>query len=175
MAEELKACPFCGGDANAAPESQHYPGCYFDVLASLRAAKGGDISLVPEVLRAWNRRAQMPSQGGEAVKVVAWLSETFANGRTTQHAALSKTSLIGLRHGTEDSAAEIISDEPLMTVAQHQRILAAITHPADQVTSAELLGRLAHYLECSSNLTSADYGGEGYDLARELRALLAKP
>lgn len=56
MSDELKRCPFCGGDANAQPQTQHLPGCYFDALAQLKAAPRGDLSMVPEVLLAWNRR-----------------------------------------------------------------------------------------------------------------------
>jgi hypothetical protein len=84
MTPNLLPCPFCGGDANAAPESQHYPGCYFDVIARLKAANGGDISLAPEVLRSWNRRAQLPSKGGEAVELVellTFLRETLEGHR----------------------------------------------------------------------------------------------
>ena len=62
---ELLPCPFCGGNQNASPELQHNPGCYFDVLASFKAAaKDLDFSLVPEVLKAWNRRAQPTPAGG---------------------------------------------------------------------------------------------------------------
>lgn len=61
---ELLPCPFCGGDQNAAPEHQHNPGCYFDVLASFKvaAANNADLSLAPEVLKAWNRRAALSAQ-----------------------------------------------------------------------------------------------------------------
>lgn len=58
MREELKPCPFCGWDANAEPESQHMPGCYFEVLDRLKAAPKSDLSLVPAMIKAWNRRAQ---------------------------------------------------------------------------------------------------------------------
>lgn len=59
MSADLLPCPFCGGDANAKPHSQHQPGCYFDVLASFKAASGiGDLSMNPELLASWNRRAQ---------------------------------------------------------------------------------------------------------------------
>jgi hypothetical protein len=63
---------------------------------------------------------------GEVPEAVAWLSNTYVHGRTVQRASLSETSLAGLRHGTEDSAAKILSDVPLMTVDQHTRIVAAL-------------------------------------------------
>lgn len=63
MSRELLPCPFCGGDANAKPHSQHLPGCYFDAMASLKAAPKGDLSMAPEVVRAWNRRATQPAAG----------------------------------------------------------------------------------------------------------------
>lgn len=113
---------------------------------------GEDAQLL-EIARLREERAKA-SQRGEAVEVVGYLYKAHSG-------------VYSQMPGDEW--------EPLMTVAQHQRILAAANHPADKVASAELLDRLAHYLECSSNLTSADYGSEGYDLARELRALLAKP
>ena len=57
-------------------------------------------------------RTKLPSQGGEAVEVVGWLG---GNGI----------------HAERQNATG--APFPLMTVAQHQRILAAATHPADQV------------------------------------------
>ncbi|WP_295487905.1 hypothetical protein [uncultured Pseudomonas sp.] len=69
MSHELLPCPFCGGDANAKPHSQHLPGCYFDAMASLKAAPRGDLSMAPEVVRAWNRRATQPAAGEPIGKV----------------------------------------------------------------------------------------------------------
>lgn len=63
MSNQLLPCPFCGGDANAKPHSQHLPGCYFDAMAALKAAPKGDLSMAPEVVRAWNRRATQPAAG----------------------------------------------------------------------------------------------------------------
>jgi len=69
---ELLPCPFCGGDSHARPEEQHEPGCYFIILARLKAAPRGDISLVPELLAAWNRRAT-PSPGKADAERLAFL------------------------------------------------------------------------------------------------------
>lgn len=63
MSNQLLPCPFCGGDANAKPHSQHLPGCYFDAMAALKAAPKGDLSMAPEVVRAWNRRSTRPASG----------------------------------------------------------------------------------------------------------------
>lgn len=90
-------------------------------------------------------RAQLPSQGGEAVEVVAW-----------RHWGDKTRLLCDL--GKQRAIPGTIADEftvPLMTVAQHQRILAAATHPADQVADdltmvkvpRELLERIAVELE----------------------------
>lgn len=104
-----------------------------------------------------NTRAQLPSQGGEAVEVVAW-----------RHCGDKTRLLCDL--GKQRAVPGTIADEftvPLMTVAQHQRILAAATHPADQVAddltmvkvSRELLERLEHvtrplapHLQCHAEL-----------------------
>lgn len=71
--------------------------------------------------------AQLPSQGGEAVEVVASIA-VDAEGVVRDF-----TLEPGLdRHPGGYTVT------PLMTVAQHQRILAAATHPADQVAEPVL-------------------------------------
>lgn len=114
----------------------------------------------PEVEMWQALRAQLPSQGGEAVEVVASIAVdaegvvqdfTLEPGLDRHHGGYTVT--------------------PLMTVAQHRRILAAATHPADQVAddltmvkvSRELLEQIAVELEHDS---------DRYFLGRELRALL---
>lgn len=77
MNNQLLPCPFCGGDANAKPHSQHLPGCYFDAMASLKAAPRGDLSMAPEVIRAWNRRANQPAAG----EPVAWANARDLSGQ----------------------------------------------------------------------------------------------
>lgn len=65
----------------------------------------------------------------EAPEVVAWLREWKAGNRGGTDPGLCKTSLDGLRKRL-GADAEIVSDEPLMTVAQHERIVASLTRPA---------------------------------------------
>lgn len=65
----------------------------------------------------------------ESVEVVAWLREWKASNRGGIDAGLSKTSLDGLRKSL-GADAQIVSDEPLMTVTQHERIVTALTRPA---------------------------------------------
>lgn len=69
-AAQASPCPFCGGDSTAPSHSQHRPGCYFLVLASVKAAPQGDVSWAPDLLAAWNRRAAL-TQGAGAVEPVA--------------------------------------------------------------------------------------------------------
>ena len=78
--------------------------------------------------------AQLPSQGGEAVEVVGHLllggyfddDELEPNDLEIEADVADRMQLELVR--SIDSVAI-----PLMTVAQHQRILATATHPADQV------------------------------------------
>lgn len=104
---ELLPCPFCGGDTNASPESQHSPDCYFILMASFRVAaeKNADLSLAPVVTKAWNRRAHTADEPVETVKVVGYLSHCT--------------------DAYDPDAPPPHPQEPLMTVAQHNRIMAA--------------------------------------------------
>lgn len=82
MAEELKACPFCGGIPKTShrPESEASGGghvafvvCYCGGYASTAHQMGHAETVqaaIAEVVEKWNTRAQLPSQGGEAVEVV---------------------------------------------------------------------------------------------------------
>ena len=51
---ELLPCPFCGSDAR---NDAHADDCYFVLHKALNSAPEADISLIPKVLDAWNRRA----------------------------------------------------------------------------------------------------------------------
>jgi hypothetical protein len=106
---------------------------------------------VPDLLGPCDCRAQV-SQAGEAVEVVGYID---ANGC--------------LWNGTTHPGRM----NPLMTVAQHQRILAAATHPADQVAedvvvSRELLERVTVPM-----LGTPEYLFDHRDALDELRSLLA--
>lgn len=63
MAEELKACPFCGGDA----ELRLYDAQYFVQCVQCFNSTSADHDLESSAIAAWNTRAQLPSQKGEAV------------------------------------------------------------------------------------------------------------
>lgn len=122
MAEELKACPFCGGE----PSLTHSDYVHDD----LRPMPVVECKSCSAWVRAedWNARAQLPSQGGEAVEVVGyqWL-DTPRYGKKIPAFAKNQPKRDEFR--------------PLMTVAQHQRILAAATHPADQVADGVAVPR----------------------------------
>jgi hypothetical protein len=65
MAEELKACPFCGGKAHATPEDKKIR------MAERVMCLGCAVELDgPGAIDQWNTRAQLPGQGGEAVGYV---------------------------------------------------------------------------------------------------------
>lgn len=89
-------------------------------------------------------RAQLPSQGGEAVEVVAYryTSSQRLGGKWHYQESFPKWD--------DRKVRELGQMDELMTVAQHQRIMAA-THPADQVAEpdaelVELLRDAADYL-----------------------------
>lgn len=57
----LAPCPFCGSNQTAAPHDTHRPGCYFLVLASVKASPDADVSWATDLIAAWNRRAPAPA------------------------------------------------------------------------------------------------------------------
>ena len=128
MAEELKACPFCGGSPShkawSNPSGEYGPGCT-------------ECGVTADTCAVWNTRAQLPSQGGEAVEVVASIA-VDAEGVVRDF-----TLEPGLdRHPGGYTVT------PLMTVAQHQRILAAGVQKAGEAvaTDAFVPGSLADLL-----------------------------
>ena len=152
MAEELKACPFCGRIPKTShrPESEASGGglvafvvCYCGGYASTAHQMGHAETVqaaIAEVVEKWNTSAQLPSQGGEAVAIVCGSQVQWLPG-----------------------AGKVPDRSPLYT------------HPADQVAegvvvSRELLERAAHWLE----MHSSGGGSTEYFCAEELRALLAK-
>lgn len=52
----LLPCPFCGGALG-----QHDALCYFAIYAAVEQAPSGDLSLIPDLVDAWNRRATQPA------------------------------------------------------------------------------------------------------------------
>lgn len=148
MAESIQ-CYQCGTRMTLAELVKNHEDC----------PECGATHTISDVARALelNTRAQPPSQWSEAVevvKVVGYLSHCT--------------------DGYDPDAPPPPPQEPLMTVAQHQRILASATRPPDQVAddltmvkvSRELLERAVY------NMELAEIDGP---TCRELRALLAKP
>lgn len=129
MAEELKACPFCGGIPKTShrPESEASGGghvafvvCYCGGYASTAHQMGHAETVqaaIAEVVEKWNTRALPPGQGGEAVEVVERYAPAWGTDRADNvHCYMSDD-----------------EDGEYMTVAQHQRILAAAAGSAEPV------------------------------------------
>ena len=122
MAEELKA--------------EHAVGLEIALKAMLkhRVAKGGvhldALALLEGMIE--DARAK-PSQGGEAVEVVAVAFITRAEKSGPKIAITLKKEDAEKQHKNWLSMSKIITTEPLMTVAQHQRILAASVGSAEPV------------------------------------------
>ena len=107
-----------------------------------------------------------PTQQGEAVEVVAWRWKY----QIPKEIAGSEWDWSFASHwstGPKDA-------EPLMTVAQHQRIMAASVPAGCEVVPVELLERVATHLEWdgSEPMTTIQYAYKCDGLAAKLRALL---
>ena len=88
----------------------------------IKGVKGEHYPCKPDVFELTYEPARaQASQGGEAVEVVAW--------QDTEN-PLYTTAERRVMHDWAGNGYPIVE---LMTVAQHQRIMAAATHPADQV------------------------------------------
>jgi hypothetical protein len=134
MSDELKACPFCGRIPKTShrPESEAIGGghvafvvCYCGGYASTAHQMGHAETVqaaIAEVVEKWNARAQLPSQGGEAVEVVAYGDKQQLNALKSE---CSASCAVWNSPGR--------NREPLMTVAQHQCILAASVGSAEPV------------------------------------------
>jgi hypothetical protein len=119
MAEELKACPFCGRIPKTShrPESEASGGghvafvvCYCGGYASTAHQMGHAETVqaaIAEVVEKWNTRAQAASQGGEAVAMRQRFSQIEDEIMDGKHTAAS--------------------------VFTQMRTAALYTHPADQV------------------------------------------
>lgn len=109
MSEELKPCPFCGGNANlkawSNPSGEFGPGCT-------------NCGVTAESYAAWNTRTQLHSQRGEEVEVVAWrIEHPVSQWKVYEQRQDWAYQQYGhIKYEVQD----------LMTVAQHQRITAAM-------------------------------------------------
>jgi hypothetical protein len=103
-------------------------------------------------------RAQLPSQGGEAVEVVAYHGKDPDGGE----------GFVGARWPNAFGQECIV--EPLMTISQHQRILAASAHPADQLAFEALQHAVAYLSRSPMEAIRA-----GSALHKLMAQALAKP
>lgn len=163
--EELKPCPFCGGDVSF-HKDEECDGCHFIQCGQCRAFfdfatgadPGNDYTSV-DALRAaiapmWNTRAQLAAiQGGmgEVVEVVAWQDAENPLYTTAERRVM---------HEWAGNQYPIVE---LMTVAQHNRILAASVPAGCKVVPVDLIER---------TICRLTHGHEHDKAVRELRALL---
>ena len=165
MTEELKACPFCSctviGEVTINPrlEQRHRR---FKVYCKACQCRTSEHKTRKEARIYWNTRAQLPRQGGEAVEVVGVVCVSrFKNNPAMENVEFHQSA--DIPPGQHD----------LMTVAQHQRILAAATHPADQVAEGVVVSRELLELLCEM-VDLHDRRGAVLTVHMEhLRALLA--
>ena len=141
MSSELRPCPFCGGDVSF-HKDEDCQGCHLIQCVQCHAffdfATGADPgndcesvdALRTSIAPMWNTRAH-PTQQGEAVKVVAWLDE----GPDQPDCTASQRVMM-------DWANCGYTIQPLMTVAQHERIVAALS--AQQSASPEFCCELSY-------------------------------
>ena len=134
MAEEPKACPFCSctdiGEVtiNLILEPHHRR---FKVYCKACQCRTSEHKTRKEARIYWNTRAQLPNQGGEAVEVVAVAFITRAEKSGPKIAITLKKEDAEKQHKNWLSMSKIITTEPLMTVAQHSRIVADLTANRD--------------------------------------------
>ena len=172
MVEELKACPcpFCGDTPGEDAHTLTDGGFKYGAIQCSCGAMGPDVRTEYKdwphwkdaAIREWNTRADLPCQGGEAVEVVASIA-VDAEGVVRDF-----TLELGLdRHPGGYTVT------PLMTVAQHQRILAAATHSADQVAEGVRLdGLVLANLQMGRVYLHFKTTEQQHAALRELRALL---
>lgn len=113
-------------DRNAAFKACPESGCDWGSFYLGWKARGEVEQAIIDGLRGEVARLRANAcQGGEAVEVVAYHGKDPDGGE----------GFVGARW--PNAFGEDCIVEPLMTVAQHQRILAAATHPADQVAEPD--------------------------------------
>ena len=158
MSEELKPCPFCGGIDLEVHGKPGILNAHDDVGCNTCSA------FTP--FPTWNTRAELSrvkAGQGEAVEVVAHIY---------QH---EETGIVGfvdqqqVDWGFQKNNPRLQLCGPLMTVAQHERIVAATTSPpSDPITVPvwrELLERIDQYYRDGMSINPE---------LEELRALLAQ-
>lgn len=162
---ELLSCPFCGGDVSF-HKDEECPGCHLIQCGQCRAffdfVTGADPdndcesvdALRAAIAPMWNTRAQLAAiQGGmgEVVEVVAWAWDCLGPHVTVDAIQAAELQSISVKL------------EPLMAVAQHQRITAAMAAEVE---------RLREALESCLELIETISPFEG-DTVRKARAALA--
>lgn len=189
MAEELKPCPFCSctdiGEVTINPRlEQHHR--RFKVYCKACQCRTSEHKTRKEARIYWNTRAKLPNQGGEAVEVVAW-SACAGSKRTFDFKCDAVAAINYFKSAFPNGKTDMIE---LMTVAQHQRILAASVDSGEPTEYQQLsrygywdridkavfdLGMLGNCPEKFRALYThpADQVAEGVVVARELRSVLA--
>lgn len=131
MSEELKPCPFCGCEMTMSdsvnypsPTGEHYYNCPIE---------GEDIVATED---NWNRRATLSPahiEDGEEVEVVGYSIEGRDEVGVVRIRRLADRPFPEHMQEARDWAGPFkVASEPLMTVAQHQRILVARAAPHEQ-------------------------------------------
>lgn len=120
----LAPCPFCGGNQTAAPHDTHRPGCYFLVLASVKASPDADVSWATDLIAAWNRRA--PAPASDALEKAVRKLHAAKGRHHNQIAACDLYDLLGLpnfRPGQEPvppaQEAQLNPDMPTQELRLH--------------------------------------------------------
>ena len=95
----LLPCPFCGGDAR---NDAHADDCYFILHKAMVNAPNADLSMVPDVLKAWNRRAALAqAQSLPAVPEIDYQALIDAAYKRDRKWAQGTNGCIAFKHGAE--------------------------------------------------------------------------
>jgi len=112
---KLLPCPFCGGDANAKPHSQHMPGCFFLEDAENRVKLSNlDASHTSIVLEAWNRRAPQAEPMAQEAKSIGCAVNNYSSRMCERG-----TKGCVVNHATPHQPVSVeVSDERILSLAQ---------------------------------------------------------